>query len=154
MKQKRFHPTITAAILVVLVASFTLYGCATLKEGKESEAIAESAQDVEAQLPAPDQASTSKTEESNASALAAGASQNPSRAQVAGRERGDNRSSELAATVIQALEGILPDSFPSINWNRVLTIAVGIIIFASFYGLAIRIGRRPARRRAAGHKQV
>ena len=139
-------------ILVVALVVYTgllLSGCASIGDEKEAGAEMESSGKTEQQSAAGEEAGGSPPELRTESVANTAGSGEKHRVSDDSVDAGGERSTNSAAYLLEALERILPGTLPELNWNRIATVVVGLLIIAMIYGLAFALGRLPARRRSA-----
>ena len=166
MKPKR---SLTITVLIVMLAIITgvvLNGCASIGKGKDADPQIESQGPMENQSAAVEQTGATspgaRTETVAFKSPAANTGSSNEAANAQARKAGSGTDEEgfrlNAAYLKQALERILPEKLPELNWTRIATILVGVLFILMIYGLAFGLARLPARRRvadrSAGGRQV
>ena len=141
------------AILTVVVAVGTcilLNGCASTGDGKTTEPKEESSQQIDKQGSVVEEVSKSSSEARQEPVATTGSSGEKQHGQELGRTADEDLLRSFAASLSQALDRILPGTLSEMNWNRIATILVGILMMAMVYGLAFVLARWPLRKRGAG----
>jgi hypothetical protein len=134
-------------VMLVLFMNFLLCSCATTGDGKATEPDTEATEQSENRSTAADQSGGSIPVAETEPAAHGGGSAQKRGVQETGITGKDFGFQQFTASVKQALERFLPEKMPEWNWNRIATIAVGLLFMAMIYGLAFALGRLPARRR-------
>jgi len=152
MKPNRSRITIISMAVLALFAGFLLCSCATTGEGKEAEPGGESPGQVEKQDTAVGGTGGSSADTSAGSVATTKGSGGNLSVQTSSPGDGESTIRNSAAYLLQTLERILPEKMTELNWNRIATVVVGLLFMGAIYGLALAIGRLPARRRVAGQR--
>ena len=150
--------SLTATILTVAVAAGAcvfLYGCASTGDATGAAETGETSPGTrvtEEQGSPGEQSSQSNPEARQETAAAAAGSDQIRHVREPGPDAEQDRSRPFAASLSQAVARILPGTLPDLDWNRIATILVGILMMASIYGLAFALARLPGRRRGSGSR--
>jgi hypothetical protein len=152
MKLKRSITTTVLLVVLAICVSILLNGCASTGKGKNSEPVTRSSAETGKQSVAAEQSSGISPEVAKEPVAYRGTGPiNQSKhVQDAGLKPGKEGFKQYAASLRQALYGILPEKLSELNWNRITTILVGLLILFTIYGLAFALGRLPARKQRAG----
>jgi uncharacterized protein YceK len=144
-------------ILMVVLAICTgilLSGCASIGDGKDAGPKMESPQQIDKQSTAVEETSASSPEVRKEPVVNTGVntagSGEKSYVQQASLKGDEDGFEHTATYLMQALERILPATLPEMNWNRIATVLVGILVILMIYGLAFglaRLARPQAERR-------
>jgi|GEM_PF-3410131 len=152
MKPKR---SLLIAILAVAVAVGTcilLNGCASVGDAKDDAPKEESSQRTDEQASAVEEASQSSSEARQKPVATTAGSGGEQPDQELGSTAEEDLFRSFAASLSQALDRILPGTLSKMNWNRIATVLVGLLMMAMIYGLAFALARLPLRGRAAGSR--
>jgi hypothetical protein len=149
MKTNRPLTIKIATVALALLTGFILIGCASIGEGKADAQEEESSQQIDEQESAVAESNGSSAEAGQEIAVSAGISGDESQVQEARHKAGESWFQPLTASLAQALGRIFPNTLSGMNWNRIATVLVGLLIMSMIYGLAFAIGRLPLRRRRA-----
>jgi hypothetical protein len=151
----KLNRSLTVIVLLVVLAACTsvlISGCATTGDGKDAEPETESLGQVDKQSTAAERTSGSNPEVKKQPVAYAGGSEQKQHVQDASIPAEGVGYQQYAASVRQALDRILPEALSGLNWNRIITILVGLLMLSMIYGLAFALGRLPARRRGVGSR--
>lgn len=161
MKRNRFLMLIWLLVALGLAAAVLLSGCASTGRGKDAEPEAKapiqdpSSQD--ASSPSITAAAGPAVAQKTASAPPArtepvaanrGASATP-KVQPASSEPGQEAPEPLAVRLKQTLARLFPNGLAGSNWNRIVTVVIGIGLMALVWGFAFWLARLPARSKGA-----
>jgi hypothetical protein len=148
MKPNRSRILTISTVVLALFIGFLMCSCATTGDGKTAEPDAEAPGQTGNQSTAADQSSGSSQAVKMEPVAYAGGSEQKQRAREAGLTDEEGGFQQYAASVKQALERVLSGKLTELDWNRIATVAVGLLFMAMIYALAFALGRLPARRRA------
>jgi uncharacterized protein YceK len=152
MKPKRSITTTILLVVLAICVSILLSGCASTGKRKDTEPVTKSSEETGKQGVAAEQSSGVSPEATKEPVAyrGTGAANQAKRVQDAGARPGKEGLKQYAASLRQALDGILPEKLSELDWNRITTILVGLLILFTIYGLAFALGRLPARKQRAG----
>jgi hypothetical protein len=140
-------------ILLALGTGILLSGCASINKRKDAEPETESPGQVEQQSATGEEARGSSPEVLGEPVVYTGSSGVKPYIQSDSRNTDEGSSTHNSAYLLNALDRILHGRLPELNWNRIFTILGGVLVMSMIYGLAFALGRLPARRRSAFHRE-
>jgi hypothetical protein len=147
--------TFTALMIVLATCTIILFsGCASMGKGKDTEPDTETAGQIDKQSTAAEQTGGRSPEVEKQPVAYTGGSAQKQHVQDAGIKAEEDGFQQYAASIKQALDRILPGTLSELNWNRIATILVGLLMLFMIYGLAFTLGRLPARKRGAASPRV
>jgi len=149
MKLNRSLRIIFLAAVIAVCTGILLNGCASIGKGKEDGPSQESSSRVDKQGTSVAEAGGSSSEARKDPVVNTAASGEKAAVQTAGLATDKGIFEQNAAFLKQALERIRSTKLPDLNWNRIATVAVGLLMMLMIYGLAFGLARLPARRRGA-----
>jgi hypothetical protein len=159
MKLNRSSMIAFLVVVPALCTAILLSGCASTGRGKDTAPEQESSQQVEEESSAVETESTAVAEAEDSSpevrqepvVYTGGAEEKP-QAREAAPVSGEDRFQQYATSIKEALDRLLPGVVPEMNWNRIATVLVGMLVLLMIYGLAFWLGRRPLRSRGTSHQ--
>jgi uncharacterized protein YceK len=149
MKVNRSLTLIVLLVVVAMCIGILLSGCASMGKGKDAGPEAESSGQTGKQSAAAQQTSGISPEVRKEPVAYKGGSERQEYGQGAGITAEKDGFKHYAASVKQALDRILPEKLTELNWNRIGTVLVGLLVLSMIYGLGFALGRLPARKKGA-----
>lgn len=150
MKLNRSLRIIFLTVVLVLCTGILLNGCASVGKGKEAGPNQESSSQTGNKGTSAAEAGGSSSEAQKNPIVNTGGSGEKGSVQTAGLTADKGIFQRNAAFLKQAMDRIRSTKLPDMNWNRIATVAVGLLMMLMIYGLAFGLARLPARRRGAG----
>lgn len=150
MKLNRSLRNTYLTVVLAVCAGILLSGCASIGNGKEAGPNQESSPRIDKQGTSVTEVSGSSSEARKDPVVNTGGSGEKAPVQTAGLTTDKGIIEQNTAFLKQALDRIRSTKLPDLNWNRIATVVVGLLMMLMIYGLAFGLARLPARRRGAG----
>jgi hypothetical protein len=134
--------------------AFLMNGCASVGDAKEQgqeEAVSTQTEETGAEAQQANESKTEVSQQPKAKSVVDGGSRS---VPEAGPKTETGGFQQYAASVKEALSRFLPKKLSELNWYRIATIVVGIVMMGLIYGLAFALARLPQRKRTGSLRGV
>jgi hypothetical protein len=152
MKLKRSLMITILMVVLAICTGILLSGCASIGDGKDAGPKQESPPRIDNQSTSVAEASGSSPEVRKNPVVNTGGSGEKANLQTTSLNADKGTFEHNAAYLKQALDRILSTRLPEMNWNRIATVLVGLLMISMIYGLAFGLARLPARKRGADRR--